>query len=321
MKRRIFIFAVFFGFSTISAANYDWTTVRAQGYDGGVSVTGRVIPQEGALNIEAARIQGRILSILVKEGEHVEAGTPLFAVSCSEGISLIDELGNAQKRGLDDLVEAVKRRENQLGLRVDGENVDIVATHEGILTKRNVESGAVFNVGDALATILQTNRLTAELDVPENELSHLKIDQNVKIQFTSAPTKTLISRIQNILPVIDTVTRTVKVRLFPMMMPNGTTVDTLVYGTIETGRDSRILEVPTSALVFSQDREYVVKKGKNKTPHAVEVQVVSETEYSSSVRPISDAALRVGDEVVGKGAIFVFRKLAMSEKPSGNAEE
>src|ERR1700692_2164469 len=71
--------------------DYQWAKVEVAELNSGIKVTGRMIPQDGALNIESSRVAGRILSILRREGDRVYIGTPLFEVSSAECFSLIEE--------------------------------------------------------------------------------------------------------------------------------------------------------------------------------------------------------------------------------------
>ena len=174
---------------------------------------GKVIPKEGALSIESARIQGRVTSILKREGERVETGEPLFLINSAECISLTEEKRVAEERGLQELIAGAKARQEQLGLSVSNDQCRLLATHSGTIVKRQIELGAAFNIGDALATVLDVGNLSVELDLPERDQGFIKSGQQVKIQLPAYPGRFFEGRVERILPSIDPQTRTLKLRL------------------------------------------------------------------------------------------------------------
>ena len=296
-------------FSYAADSQYDWKPIEKSNSVSGVNVTGRVVPQDGALNIESARVQGRILAILRREGELITEGMPLYSISSAECFSLLEERRVATTKQLSELLKGVEKREKQLGLKLEGDRCYVISSHAGVLTKRNMESGSSFNPGDALATTLDTKRLTIELDVPERDQSHVKAGQKVVFQFASNPGQLFSTRVQNVVPTIDPTTRTSKARLTPMRLPPNVSLDALVFGEVDTGRHEPILKVPSSALVFNHNQQFVISGGSVK-PVAVAVQVVSETDSMSAVRPARVGDLNEGDLIATKGAIFLYKKLS-----------
>jgi multidrug efflux pump subunit AcrA (membrane-fusion protein) len=288
--------------------DYQWTKVTTAELNAGIKVTGRMIPQDGALNIESARIAGRVLSILRREGDRVTVGTPLFAISSAECISLLEEKKVASSNGIQQLIGSVSKREKQLAISVDEASCKVVSAHSGILTKRSVESGAAFNPGDPLVTILDVNRLTAEFDLPERDMAKVKLTQPVHFRLASDPDSAYLSKISHIVPMIDSTSRTTKVRVDPVKIKSATTQDALIFGEIETGSKESILKVPSAALVFSHNRQYVIRGPKAKAA-VVEVSVLGEADNFSSIRPIKPEDLKDGDLVAGSGGIFLLKQL------------
>jgi Cu(I)/Ag(I) efflux system membrane fusion protein len=293
----------------LGATDIQWAAVTDGSLNSNLKVTGRIIPQENAQSIESARVQGRVTQVLKREGELVQVGTPLFAISSADCISLMQEKQTAQKLGIQEMQDSADRRERQLGLAITaGGECRIVASHSGTLTKRQVELGATFNVGDPLANIVDIGKLTVELDIPESYLFQVKVNQPVSLELASNPGQKTTTFIKDILPYIDPNTRTSKARLVPIPLPPGTTPDFLVFGEIQTGNQQPILMVPSSALVFSHDKQYVVKQT-SPQPLAIPVEVINESDNVSSIRVAPETGLSAGDMVASKGAIFLYRKL------------
>ena len=300
--------AVLFLSLTAHASEIEWMKLEEGPDFSSLSISGRVVPQDGAQNIESARVSGRIVGILKREGEAVSAGTPLYMISSAECFSLIEERKVAQSRNIPELIEGVEKREQQLGLKIKGNDCIFTASHSGVLTKRNLDSGASFNMGDALATVLDTRRLAIELDVPEKDLARVHVGQKVQFYLASNGDTKYVAKIQSVVPTIDSATRTFKVRLAAVTLPRNIALEALVFGDIDVGRGEKMLKAPSSAVVFHQDKRFVIEDfGKEKK--LVQVYVISENENFSLVRPVQEGALKPGTQVASKGAIFLLKSL------------
>jgi len=306
-KKLLFAGALLIG-SQAWATGYQWTQVVAGEEITGLRATGMIIPQAGALKNQSANTQGRILSVLKREGDSVTPGTPLFLVNDAECISLAQEMRLAQKNGVQELIDAANEREKQLGVKVEAGQFEIVSLYSGVVTKINVSAGSNYNPGDQLANILDMHKLTVELDIAEKYVSDLHRGQKVTFQLASDSQRSYQSTIDTIVPTIDPSQRTTIVRLRPMGLPSTVNLSELVYGIVQTGANQPILKVPTTALVFRKDQQYVVK-GDEKNPLVVQVQVVNETDELSSVRPVKPGELKEGDSICSDGAIYLFSKI------------
>lgn len=289
--------------------SYSWTELKPAPLSAFVRVTGRVVPQDGALNIESARIQGRVVNILAREGDRVRPGTPLLAINSAECTSLAEEKRVAEKRKITDLVDGVRRREAQLGLRVSGESCLLVATHNGTVTKRNIESGVAFNIGDALATVLDTKRLSVELDLAERDVSSVAPGQTVIYRLAANTEKSFTSQVRAVVPAIDSTSRTARVRLTAADLPPNASLDGLVFGEIENRSKDSVFTIPARALIFSKNTRFVVR-GPKMDPVPVEVEVLGEASDQASIRPKRAGDLKPLDVVATDRALFLYRKLS-----------
>jgi len=290
------------------ANDYQWAKVVAGEEITGLRATGMIIPQEGALKNQSANTQGRVLSVLKREGDEVTPGTPLFLVNDAECISLAQEKRLALKNGVQDLIDAANEREKQLGVKVEDGQYEIVSLFKGVITHINVSAGSNYNPGDQLANILDMHRLTVELDIAEKYVSDLHRGQKVTFQLASESQAFYTSTIETIVPTIDSSQRTTIVRLRPVSLASTVNLSELVYGIVQTGANQPILKIPTTALVFQHDQQFVVK-GDEKNPVVVQVQVVNETDDLSSVRPVKTGELLEGDSIASDGALYLFSKV------------
>lgn len=289
----------------------EWKPVAKSGLLSGLKASGRVIPQDGALHVESARVAGRVLATLRREGETVTEGTPIYSLSSGECLSLQEEKRVAKSRNIAELIEGVEKREKQLGLRLEGDRCLAVSGTSGVLTKRSLDSGASFNAGDVIATTLDVHRLAVELDIPERDQARVQPGEKATFQFASDPEKTFVTKVATVVPTIDPATRTVKARLAPTPLPRNVGLDALVFGEVSTGASEPTLGVPSSSLAFYHDQQFVIS-GTPEKPEAIPVMVISESDTMSAVRSVEPGALREGQKVAVKGAIYILKKLKES---------
>ena len=176
-----------------------------------------------------------------------------------------------------------------------------------MIVKRNIEIGSAFNPGDILATIVDTHRLTVELEVPEGEISKVKPKDIVHVKIAGFP-EPVIGSVDVIVPTIDSGTRTSKIRLKNIIINNGS-IESLVTADLELmGQSEKALIIPQSALVFYKNKHYVLKRT-NQDPEIVPVQILTEMGTTSLVRADEGKKLTENDEILQEGAIFIFNKL------------
>ncbi|QQR79484.1 MAG: efflux RND transporter periplasmic adaptor subunit [Deltaproteobacteria bacterium] len=161
-----------------------------------------------------------------------------------------------------------------------------------------------------MATIVNTKKMTIELDVSERDLNQLHVGDSSIISLASNPKETFSGKVERIVPAIDPMTRTGKVRLSELKMPETAQVDSLAFAEFAIQGESHFLNVPTSALVFDKNKQFVIKNESDK-PRAIEIQVIHETDNQSTIRPVDPSSLKVGDQVATKGALFIFNKMNM----------
>jgi multidrug efflux pump subunit AcrA (membrane-fusion protein) len=295
-------------FSLWGQSGYKTFQIESSHISNGLRVTGRIIPIEGTLYIESARFAGRVSSMLVKEGDDVAPGRKLLSINSAECLSLYQEKKMARARHLDDMEKVVNIRESQLAMKAEENACYIIATKGGVITKKMVEAGSNFNIGDNLFTVINKHSLTVELDVPERDASRIKVGQKVKVTRSSEPGKAYDSEINAIIPSLSSVSRTVKVRLKKVDFHNNPSLDELVFAQIKLGTDDVLFKVPSSSIVFNDEKDYILKVEKDKI-RKVEVTVVNQSENFFYIKEKDLHTINVGDQVVSEGAIFQMQKL------------
>lgn len=296
---------------TVVLADTIETAVVEKGhFVGTIRATGRVVPMDGAMFVQASRIVGRVVEIEKREGEHVQVGTPLFRISSAECASLAEEMRVAVDRNLENLVAVNQRRQNRLDLKVVDDDCLLLAAANGFITKRFVEPGANFNIGDPLAHIVDTKRLTIEIDVPEKDAGRIAVGRRATVRLAADTDRTYETKIRTVVPTVDPATRTTRARLDPVKFVQAPTVESFVVADIESDKPETSFILPSAALVFHSGKQWVLKidpaGGK---PTAVAVEVLDDNGDRTAVRLLGPGTLAAGDRVMTRGAVFAFKQL------------
>jgi membrane fusion protein (multidrug efflux system) len=177
-------------------------------------------------------VQGRLQSILVREGAEVAAGTPLFKVDDAELSALVAQLTAERDRAAQalqrtkeliaqnasseaDLEEAeanFRSREAQLDLqRVRLERTVVRAPFGGVVGERFVSVGDYVTSATSLTTLQTVDPQRAAFDVPERYAERLARGQEV--QFTvAAVDRQFTGTVDFVDPVVQTPARTILVK-------------------------------------------------------------------------------------------------------------
>ena len=303
---KLFLFTLLFSVTAI-AAPFETYKIESSNLSKGLRVTGRIVPLEGTIYIESARFQGRVISVIAKEGSEVKVGSRLLMVNSAECQSLFQEKKMAKEKKLSDMLDVVRIREKQLAMEADSNSCYVIASTVGVVTKKMVEAGSTFNVGDSFFTLVNRKALTTELDVPERDGVNLKKGEKVVVQRPADPSALYESKIESIVPSISSVSRTVKIRLGKIDFKNNPTIDEFIFGDIQLSGEGVTFKVPSSAVIFSGDNDFVIKLIDKKMVK-VQVIVVNQADKFSYIREKVLHTLQVGDEIVSTGAVMQFEK-------------
>ena len=265
-----------------------------------------------------AKTSGVLLRLLVEEGDRVKAGQvlaridserPQLEVRRAEGLlrKLEAELARSKelyerKLVAADLYEKIRydvatQRAVYDMTKLELSYTNITATISGVVAQRMAKVGNLIQINSPLFRIVDTSRLEATLNVPERELSTMRVGAPVKVQLDALAGAVFEGRIDRISPVVDAGSGTFRVicafapdeRLRPGL-----------FGRISVVLDQRndVLTVPRAALLEgeSETAVYRVADGKAlRTP----VQVGYLAGDVAEIR----SGLEAGDQVVTTGKV------------------
>ena len=203
-----------------------------------VSLVGQVVPDERYTNTITSRVNGRIerlfvdyTGISVNKGDHlVEVYSPELLVAQKELIEARKSLDSSSahsavvKQNRQRLYRAAKEKLRLLELSVDqidsietskkpSDRLTVFTAEAGVVTKKHVNKGDYIKTGTPLYTVSDLSTVWVTMDAYEEELPWLHYAQKVTFTTPATPGKVFTGSIAFIDPVLNTKTRTSRVRV------------------------------------------------------------------------------------------------------------
>jgi Cu(I)/Ag(I) efflux system membrane fusion protein len=260
----------------IQLANVLTTTVTRQTPVKEIRLYGKVQADERLLQSQVAHIPGRIEKLLVNfNGESVYKGQTLALIYSPELLTAQQELLEAikTKQSQPEIYEAAKEKLRQWKLSEEQitaiENsgiakniIETISTTNGIVTAIHVKNGDYVTEGTILYDVADLSKLWVMFDAYEGDLEFLNNGDKLTFRLQALPGINFTGNIIFIDPVIDPVTRVVKVRvevlnedgrLKPEMFATG-----IVLANLAGYRNNVI--IPRSAVLWTGKRSIVYVK-------------------------------------------------------------
>jgi Cu(I)/Ag(I) efflux system membrane fusion protein len=199
-----------------------------------IMMLGKIAFNESTMSTITARMPGRIdrlfvnyTGIAVKKGEHIaEVYSPDLLMAQQELIQSL-KLVKTSKPGDEFAVRtlnSVKEKyrlwgfsdeqvQEIIGREKVADHLTITAPISGIVIEKDVLEGVYYEKGAKLFTIADLSKVWVNLEAYETDLPWIKYGQEVEFSTEAYPGKTFKGKITFIQPVMNEMTRTVKVRL------------------------------------------------------------------------------------------------------------
>jgi Cu(I)/Ag(I) efflux system membrane fusion protein len=227
-----------------------------------LKVHGRIGEDENRRSTISSPVAGRIeaLGMMSCEGDRITQRLPLFTINSPVLFEAANEYNLALAKGGDSL-EKAKNKLLQYGLipeiiagipsrQKDDTRFPIVATSSGTITKSYTARGKYVNEGDKLFDIVDLTRVWFTFFISEQDLPLVSQKQIVTIQTESLPGEAFKARISFINPLVDEMTRLIKVRV-PLENPGLRLKNNIsATGLVEIDAPE-VLAVPRSAVLDS----------------------------------------------------------------------
>lgn len=262
----------------------------------------------------SARFNGRIEKLFVdKTGDYIKKGQPLFEIYSPDLVQAQNEyliaLNNPSNSS--SLLKATKKKLEIFGLTSEQiqtlektREINIVLTYfsptSGTVIEKKVQEGVYVNEGTAIYDVAELSTLWNIAEVYENNLSNVKVGSPVKLYLRAYPGEEFDGRVTFIYPVINSQTRTVKVR--SEFSNYGGKLKSQMYGeTVFNSAGGQGLLVPADAVIIAGKRTVVWAKAGDGMFEAREVKLGNR--YNNKYHIIS--GLTEGDEIAATGGFLI----------------
>jgi len=298
---------------------------------GGLVLSGKIRENEKSMTIQTAHFGGRIEKLYINSvGEKVSNGQLLALIYSPELVTAQSELLTALlvKNTQPDLYLAVRNKlklwklsENQINKIETSKklitNFPVYTNVSGIVTMKMVEQGNHVKEGAPLLKIANLNTVWAEFDAYEKQLSAIKKGDEIIITTNANPSKSMISKVSFIDPILNTTTRTVTVRaqlnnkngnLKPGMFVNGE------IKTLNKSSKNDVITIPKTAVLWTGKRSVVYLKIHGEQP-VFEMREVTLGNVVGDSYEILNGLLE-NDEIVVNGTFTVDAAAQLKGKKS-----
>lgn len=216
------------------------------------------------------RVSGWIEKLYVKAaGDQVEKDAPLYALYSPELVNAQEELILAMNRQNTRLVQAAEDRlralqipaafiaELKSSLRIK-QTVTFFAPQSGVVDNLNIREGFFVQPGTTMFSIGALDKVWVEAEIFERQASLVNTNDPVTMTLDYLPGKVWHGQVDYIYPVLDAITRTVKIRLRfdnkdAQLKPN-----MFAQVTVHSDSVDAILVIPREALIRTGSQDRVV---------------------------------------------------------------
>jgi Cu(I)/Ag(I) efflux system membrane fusion protein len=315
--------------NAMKLANIETTVITdANESENSIVLSGKIVENEKKNAVQVTYFSGRIEKLFINfTGEKIRKGQQLATIYSPELFAAQQELLTTSKlkesqpqlyRAVRNKLKLWKLSEAQINsIESSGkviENFPVYATVSGTVTEKMVEIGQSVKQGQGLFKIADLQSLWAEFDVYESQVEFIKTGQNIEVSTNVQPDKMITAKVSFIDPVLNSKTRTVKLRVDLNNSKGLLKPGMFVKGKLNAKNENGSLLVPSSAVLWTGKRSVVYVK--TKQDQAIfemrEVQIGSKIGESYQVLE----GLKNGDEVVTNGAFTVDAAAQLQGKKS-----
>ncbi|TXE16573.1 efflux RND transporter periplasmic adaptor subunit [Psychroserpens burtonensis] len=295
-----------------------------------IKLSGKIAENEEANAVQVSYFSGRLELLNVSfTGEKVRKGQLLATVYSPELYAAQQELITAAsiKKSQPALYNAVRNKlklwklsESQINqIETSGkvkENVPVYATVSGTVSEKLVEQGDYIKQGQPLLKIANLSTVWANFDVYENQIDLFKKGQEVSITTNAYDNKKLKGIVDFIDPVLDTRTRTVKLRVVLNNKEEAFKPGMFVEAEIKGIRSNneQVLAIPSSAVLWTGKRSVVYIKPDSKESIFQMRNIILGHKIGDSYEVLE--GLNNGDEIVTNGTFTVDAAAQLQGKKS-----
>jgi Cu(I)/Ag(I) efflux system membrane fusion protein len=295
-----------------------------------IKLSGKIVENEEANAVQVSYFSGRIEQLNVSfTGEEIRKGQLLATIYSPELYAAQQELLTASslKESQPALYKAVRNKlklwklsESQINqIEETGkvkENFPVYATISGTVSEKLVEQGDYIKQGQPLLKIANLKTVWANFDVYENQIKLFKKGQEISITTNAYANKEFKAKVDFIDPVLNTRTRTVKLRAVLINKEDVFKPGMFVEGKIKgiSSNKEQVLTIPSSAVLWTGERSVVYIKVNPNEPVFEMREVVLGNQLGDNYEVLE--GLINGNEIVTNGTFTVDAAAQLRGKKS-----
>jgi len=315
--------------AAVALSNVEILTAKKSEPQKTLRLYGNIQANELRKHSQTAHIAGRIEKLFVSfEGEQVRRGQTLASIYSPELLVAQTEFLEALKQKHPVITEAAKERlrflkitEGQISeLEKTGKAnpyVNVFADANGIVIAKKTERGEYVEAGTVLFDLADLSSVWAVFNAYESDLPYLKVGDLIGYTVNPLPGIVFTGRVEFISPVVDSESRTAKVRMETanknLKLKPGMLAAALVHNAKING-ESIIL--PKTAVLWTGERSvvYVARKLENAALNFSLREVLLGAALGDSIVIIS--GISEGEAIVANGVFAVDASAQLAGKKS-----
>ena len=298
--------------------------------DNTIKLSGKIAENEEANAVQVSYFSGRLEQLNVSfTGEEVQKGQLLATIYSPELYAAQQELiiAASLKESQPELYKAVRNKlklwklsESQINkIEETGkvkENFPVYANVSGTVSEKLVAQGDYIKQGQPLLKIANLNTVWANFDVYENQINLFKKGQDITITTNTSANKEFKGNVDFIDPVLDTRTRTIKLRVVLNNKSDVFKPGQFVEGKIKgiTSNKGQVLAIPSTAVLWTGERSVVYVKPNPDQPVFEMREITLGNQIGDNYEVLE--GLNNGDEIVTNGAFTVDAAAQLQGKKS-----
>ena len=323
--------------SLVKTLNID--SVQSLGYSSAITLTGQVDYDEDHVVKIFPMVSGVAQDVRAMLGDYVHQGDVLAVLRSSDMTGYSNDLANAEsnyeiakrnketttsmyKSGLSSQVDSVNAAQQYLQAKAnlekaqrilqnnggssDGQYV-VRAPISGFVVERNINNGMAVRPDNSsnLLTISNLNNVWVMANVYESNIPYVKNGDSVDITTLSYPGKIFRGKIDKIMNVLDPDSRVMKVKIVMnnpdyLLKPQMFTSVSVNYS-----ENTKSLAIPSSALVFADNQNYVLVYNSPSDIVIVPVQVNG----TKGDKTYISGNLKEGQHIIASNALLIYQQL------------
>lgn len=267
-----------------------------------------------------SKANGIVESVLVEEGDYVEAGQLLahirdaeYRIQVAQAKAELNSIQQELKRVKDmaerdmisaDAYDKLRYQADMLQAKYDMAALNLAETEirapiSGYVATRYVKPGNLVRQYEQqkLFHIVALDKLQGNVYLPERELQHVRVGQSAQLHLSAFPNQVIDASVERISPVIDTQSGTFKVVLQVPNKQDQLKAGMFAHVNLNYATSKNTVTVPRYAVQSLDNQHSVFTVDSEGVAHKVDVQIGFEDEHRLEII----GGLRAGDSIVVNG--------------------